>query len=436
MASDDSDSMCKGDLSFDEARRQAQMKRKRNRKKLTESTPAIRFTDTYRLTGEILGEGACASVQTARSINTNVEVAVKIIDKYPGYPRSRVFKEIDTFHHCKNHPNIIQLIEYVEEEERFYLVFEKVQGGQLLDRIRDRKHFSEKEASEIIRDLASGLQFLHGKGIAHRDLKPENILCVNKDTITPVKICDFDLGSGIQFIPNQPTPITTPQLHTPVGSAEFMAPEVVEAFFSDDDDCSVYDKRCDLWSLGVIMYILLSGYPPFYGNCGMNCGWERGEACVRCRDLLFFSIHEGVFEFPEREWGHISEGAKYLIRSLLVKEPLKRLSADAVLNHPWVRHGGDGASLLTTPHVIRSNRSVKDLSLYAQSAMALNRAMLHHLSMDVGRMHDEASSSEAESDAEGAVMFGLSPPLESSMMQRRLHHTQSMRLTVIASPSG
>ncbi|XP_037092953.1 MAP kinase-interacting serine/threonine-protein kinase 1-like [Pollicipes pollicipes] len=184
------------------------------------------------------------------------------------------------------------------------------------------------------------------------------------------------------------------------------------------------------------MYILLSGYPPFYGNCGMNCGWERGEACVRCRDLLFFSIHEGVFEFPEREWAHISDGAKDLIRHLLVKEPLKRLSADMVLAHPWVRHGGAPSSMLTTPQVIRSNRSVKDLSLYAQSAMALNRAMLHHLSMDVGR-HEETSSSEAEAESdEGIVMFGLSPPLESSLMQRRLHSTQSMRLTAIASPSG
>lgn len=131
---DDSDSMCKGDMSFDEARRQAQQKRKRGRKKLTESTPAGRFSDLYRLTGEVLGEGACASVQTARNIVSDREVAVKIIDKYPGYPRSRVFKEIDTFHHCKNHTNIIQLIEYVEEEERFYLVFEKVQGGEYRQR--------------------------------------------------------------------------------------------------------------------------------------------------------------------------------------------------------------------------------------------------------------------------------------------------------------
>lgn len=124
-------------------------------------------------------------------------------------------------------------------------------------------------------------------GIAHRDLKPENILCVDPDKLTPIKICDFDLGSGIKFNSALTSPIATPQLLTPVGSAEFMAPEVVEAFVGEANS---YDKRCDLWSLGVIMYILLCGYPPFYGNCGMDCGWERGDNCNSCqvrRNLLF-----------------------------------------------------------------------------------------------------------------------------------------------------
>merc|ERR1719315_1002654 len=118
------------------------------------------------------------------NIYTEVEYAVKIIDKIPGHSRSRVFKEIDTFHHCQGHKNIIQLVEYFEEAEKFYLVFEKVRGGQLLDHIQQRKYFTEREAALIVRDVASALQFLHAKGIAHRDLKPENVLCVYKDTIT------------------------------------------------------------------------------------------------------------------------------------------------------------------------------------------------------------------------------------------------------------
>ena len=108
------------------------------------------------------------------------------------------------------------------------------------------------------------------KGIAHRDLKPENVLCEYEDQLCPVKLCDFDLGSGIKFNSQSQfgSPISTPALLTPVGSAEFMAPEVVEAFMDDSERDLAYDKRCDLWSLGIIMYILLCGYPPFSGNCG------------------------------------------------------------------------------------------------------------------------------------------------------------------------
>jgi MAP kinase interacting serine/threonine kinase len=153
-----------------------------------------------------------------------------------------------------------------------------------------------------------------------------------------------------------------------------MAPEVVEAFIGE---ASTYDKRCDLWSLGVIMYILLCGYPPFYGCCGSDCGWERGEFCQACQDQLFTCIQDGTYDFPERDWAFISEDAKDLIRHLLVKDASQRYTAEMVLNNPWVAHGGP-RTLLETPRVIRRNNSAKDLAAFAESANAMKRLVLRH----------------------------------------------------------
>ena len=217
-------------------------------------------------------------------------------------------------------------------------MFEKITGGQLLDRIATRRYFTEEETVEIIRDIAGALEFLHSKGIAHRDLKPENILCVYEDSLTPVKLCDFDLGSGIKFHSGGGSD-TTPLLHTPVGSAEFMAPEIVEAFIEDTDQDWQYDKRCDLWSLGVTMYILLCGYPPFSGcspECGENCGWAEGGDCRYCQLNLFINIQKGKFAFPKKDWARISHNAKDLICKLLVKSAKARLSARDVLLHPFL----------------------------------------------------------------------------------------------------
>lgn len=325
------------------------------------------FNDVYQLTGEILGEGACASVQKCRKRATGEEFAVKVAEKKSGLNRSRVFREVEIFYHCQGHPNIIQLIEYFEEPGKLYLIFEIVKGGPLLAHIQKRTHFTEKEASMIIRDITQALKFLHKKGIAHRDLKPENILCSSETSVCPVKICDFDLGSGLVI--SDSSPISTPELLTPVGSAEFMAPEVVEAF---TNDASSYDKRCDLWSLGVIMYILLCGYPPFYGCCGADCGWERGEFCQACQDQLFHCIQEGVYDFPERDWAYISEEAKDLIRHLLVKDATQRYTAEMVLQHPWILKCGS-SNVLDTPRVIRRNNSAKDLDIFAESANAMKR---------------------------------------------------------------
>ncbi|KAJ0041577.1 hypothetical protein NL108_012435, partial [Boleophthalmus pectinirostris] len=312
-------------------------KKRNKKKKRCRATDSFsgRFEDVYRLQEEVLGEGAYARVQTCINLITNKEYAVKIIEKRPGHSRSRVFREVEMLYQCQGHSNILELVEFFEEEDKFYLVFEKLRGGSILAHIHKRQRFSEQEASLVVQDIASALDFLHNKGMAHRDLKPENILCESADKISPVKICDFDLGSGIK-LNSDSSPISTPELLTPCGSAEYMAPEVVEAF---NEEATIYDKRCDLWSLGVILYIMLSGYPPFVGRCGGDCGWELGEPCHTCQNTLFESIQEGKYEFPEKDWAHISSSAKDLISKLLVRDAKNRLSASQVLQHPWVQRG-------------------------------------------------------------------------------------------------
>jgi len=333
------------------------------------------FDDIYELTDKVLGEGSSACVYEGRNKYSQQPVAVKIIKKRHGLRRSRVFREIEMSYHCQKHANIIQLLDYFEESDKFYLVFEKADGGPLLAHLQKRIYFTENEASQIAKNLAEALKFLHQRGIAHRDLKPENILCHSDSQLCPVKICDFDLGSGVIFS-HSSSPISTPELLTPVGSAEFMAPELVDAF---KGEATSYDKRCDLWSLGVIIYILLCGYPPFYGCCGSDCGWERGEFCESCQDQLFVSIQDGLYDFPEREWSRVSDEAKDLIRHLLVKDASQRYTAEMVLNHPWVKHGGPSwTNFLETPSVIRRNNSAKDLATFAENANYVKRLVLKH----------------------------------------------------------
>ncbi|GAB0200539.1 BTB/POZ domain-containing protein 2 [Grus japonensis] len=383
-------------------------KKRNKKKKRCRATDSFsgRFEDVYQLQEEVLGEGAHARVQSCVNLITNKEYAVKIIEKRLGHIRSRVFREVEMLYQCQGHRNVLELIEFFEEEERFYLVFEKMRGGSILTHIHRRRHFNELEASVVVQDIASALHFLHNKGIAHRDLKPENILCESPDQVSPVKICDFDLGSGIK-LNGDCSPISTPELLTPCGSAEYMAPEVVEAF---NEEATIYDKRCDLWSLGVILYIMLSGYPPFVGHCGSDCGWDRGEACHTCQNMLFESIQEGKYEFPDKDWAHISFGAKDLISKLLVRDAKKRLSAAQVLEHPWVQ-GCAPDNTLPTPIILQRNSSAKELTSFAAEAIAVNRQLTRR---------DEDEEEEAEEEARPIIIkatsraMQLSPPLSPS----------------------
>merc|ERR1719348_667622 len=256
MVGDSSDSSSNKEGSMmDTSNRIKRKKKKRPQKGLV----AANFEDLYKLTGETLGEGSSGRVETCKNVFTGIEYAVKIIEKVPGsYNRSKVLKEIEIYHLCRGQKNIIQLIEFFEEAEHFYLIFEKINGGPLLKHIQNRIFFTEAEASRIIKDLAEAISHLHHQGVAHRDIKPDNVLCVSHNSPFPVKLCDFDLCSSVSI------DVSTPQLLTPVGSLEYMAPEVVEAFmvdeYNDNEEELSYNKKCDMWSLGVIMYILLCGY--------------------------------------------------------------------------------------------------------------------------------------------------------------------------------
>jgi len=414
MSVDDSssDSSCPKDSAMMETPPQIRRKKKkRPHKPLIGAT----FVDLYKLTGETLGEGSYGRVETCKNVFTGIEYAVKIIEKRPGsFSRSKVLKEIEIYHLCRGQRNIIQLIEFFEEAENFYLVFEKINGGPLLKHIQQRVCFTEAEASMIIKDLAEAIRHLHRQGIAHRDIKPDNVLCVNTNSPCPVKLCDFDLCSPVSI------EVSTPQLLTPVGSLEYMAPEVVDTFmmddYDDDDEDEIsYNKKCDLWSLGIIMYILLCGYAPFSGNCGLGCGWERGESCTDCQEMLFSSIKEGEVMFPEKHWENISIEAKDLIEHLLVKDS-SRLDAEQVLDHPWIVNGGS-SNTLQTPTNLKRQFSIKDLEDFASRAMAVNRAVEEedYSNMNIGTAPVDIPVKR------GTISFNLSPPSIStcSLLQRR-----------------
>eukprot|EP01102_Stenamoeba_stenopodia_P014000 TRINITY_DN4611_c0_g1_i2.p1 TRINITY_DN4611_c0_g1~~TRINITY_DN4611_c0_g1_i2.p1 ORF type:complete len:339 (-),score=95.45 TRINITY_DN4611_c0_g1_i2:253-1269(-) len=263
--------------------------------------------DHYVLGPEI-GRGGFSVVVSATEKSSGRKVAVKCIqldvqdaDAVKGLKREiKIMKKID-------HPNILKLYDVYVEGSDFYLVMELVPGKELFERIIEKGQYSEKHASIIIRQILSAVDYLHGNGIAHRDLKPENLLSSGDGDEEVVKIIDFGLSKKFG----------DEKLVTSVGSPGYVAPEVL----TDDS----YDKSVDMWSVGVILYILLSGYPPFFGDTSSE---------------LFKKIIDCNYDFDDPAWDNVSEPPKNLIRQLLVKDPSKRLTAKQMYDHDWVQGKG------------------------------------------------------------------------------------------------
>ncbi|XP_009615637.1 calcium-dependent protein kinase 20-like [Nicotiana tomentosiformis] len=218
-----------------------------------------------------------------------------------------VRREIQIMHHLAGHPSVVQIVGAYEDAVAVHVVMELCAGGELFDRIIKRGHYSEKKAAELARVIVGVVEACHSLGVMHRDLKPENFLFVNEQEESPLKTIDF--GLSMFFRPGE-------TFTDVVGSPYYVAPEVLR---------KRYGPECDIWSAGVIIYILLSGVPPF---------WDETEQGI------FEQIVKGELDLVSEPWPTISESAKDLVRKMLARDPKKRLTAHEVLCHPWVRVGG------------------------------------------------------------------------------------------------
>jgi len=261
------------------------------------------ITDKY-IIQEELGRGAFSVVKLAVEKETGTKYAVKMINKSNvGQDMIRLATEMEILKRV-NHPNVIALKEIIDTKSCLFIVTELVTGGELFDKIVELGSYSEKDAAVLVSKMVSAIDYLHEMGIVHRDLKPENLLLRDGKDISEVKLADF----GLSKIVSQKV-----MMQTACGTPGYVAPEVLQA--------KGYDKEVDMWSIGVITYILLCGFPPFYN--------EKLQ-------LLFEQIMRADYDFPEDYWSDISADAKDFIRKLLVVDPKKRMTGKEALKHPWL----------------------------------------------------------------------------------------------------
>lgn len=264
------------------------------------------ITDLYKISSNVLGLGINGKVVECFD-NAGEKFALKVLKDNV---KSR--REIDLHWRasgCRHIVNIKDVFENTYQGQKCLLVvMECMSGGELFNRIQERQSFNEREAAEIVKDICIAVKFLHDMNIAHRDLKPENLLYTRKDNGGVLKLTDFGFAKETH---------TRDTLQTPCYTPYYVAPEVLGP--------EKYDKSCDIWSLGVIMYILLCGFPPFYSNHGLpiSPGMKK-------------RIRSGQYEFPKPEWTNVSTDAKDLIKGCLKTNPEERLTIDQVIQNKWV----------------------------------------------------------------------------------------------------
>lgn len=265
--------------------------------------------------GKEIGRGVMAIVYKAVHNITMEEVAIKVIQKKRLYPEEiedvmtevRVLKSLD-------HPNIVRIKEFVEDDENYYIIMELICGGELREQIIKKTVYTENEARKLCKNLISTVAYIHEKGIIHRDLKLDNLILCDSDDCENIKIVDFGVATD------------TSSMKKLCGTPWYIAPEILKR--------TDYTNGVDMWSIGVIIYMILCGRPPF------NDKHEND---------LYNNIKHGIYLFqPTMIWEHISNEAKHLIQQLLVVDPAERLTAKEALQHPWMKMSD---SVLATHHL-------------------------------------------------------------------------------------
>lgn len=266
--------------------------------------------DDFQIVNEVLGAGVSGNVYVCYHRTTRVKHALKILKDNP---RSR--NEVDIHWRLSLHPNIVAIKAVYEnnykQKPHLFVVMECMDGDELLKRIQDEKNFTEADTALLFRKIVLAVRYIHQMDIAHRDLKPENLLFSSSSPDSELKLTDFG------FAKHQSLGLQTP-CYTPY----YVAPEVLQ---NERMSRTTYGRACDVWSLGVILYILLCGYPPFYTEHGGNIspGMRR-------------RIRLGEFQFPAEEWGSISKEVQELITHMLKVDANQRYTIDEVAQHPWV----------------------------------------------------------------------------------------------------
>ncbi|XP_021331915.1 calcium/calmodulin-dependent protein kinase (CaM kinase) II beta 1 isoform X40 [Danio rerio] len=279
------------------------------------TTTCTRFTDEYQLYEE-LGKGAFSVVRRCVKLSTGQEYAAKIINtkKLSARDHQKLEREARICRLLK-HPNIVRLHDSISEEGFHYLLFDLVTGGELFEDIVAREYYSEADASHCIQQILEAVLHCHQMGVVHRDLKPENLLLASKCKNAAVKLADFGLAIEVQG--------DQQAWFGFAGTPGYLSPEVLRK--------EAYGKPVDIWACGVILYILLVGYPPF---------WDEDQ------HKLYQQIKAGAYDFPSPEWDTVTPEAKNLINQMLTINPAKRITAQEALKHPWVCQRSTVASMM------------------------------------------------------------------------------------------
>uniref|UniRef100_A0A3B5Q363 calcium/calmodulin-dependent protein kinase n=1 Tax=Xiphophorus maculatus TaxID=8083 RepID=A0A3B5Q363_XIPMA len=279
------------------------------------TTTCTRFTDEYQLYEE-LGKGAFSVVRRCVKLSTGQEYAAKIINtkKLSARDHQKLEREARICRLLK-HPNIVRLHDSISEEGFHYLLFDLVTGGELFEDIVAREYYSEADASHCIHQILESVHHIHQHDIVHRDLKPENLLLASKCKNAAVKLADFGLAIEVQG--------DQQAWFGFAGTPGYLSPEVLRK--------EAYGKPVDIWACGVILYILLVGYPPF---------WDEDQ------HKLYQQIKAGAYDFPSPEWDTVTPEAKNLINQMLTINPAKRITAQEALKHPWVCQRSTVASMM------------------------------------------------------------------------------------------